>query len=121
MSAVATLTRKEKGIEFRAKHVDRCVGPCSHEEGKAILVGDYVCTVEGHGLMHALCAKGYCALINEEVAQQEADKLLDDELTLARAERIRERCRQLRDDLVPDQLIEPLEAHAFDLIASVKR
>lgn len=121
MSAVATFTRKETGIEFRAKHDDRCAGPCGHEHGREIRSGDPVHKVEGRGIMHALCAKSYCALINEEVAEQEADRALDDELTVARAERIRERCRQLRDDLVPDALVEPLEAHAFDLIASVKR
>jgi hypothetical protein len=118
---MATLTRKEMGIEFRAKHLDRCVGPCSNDEGKSIRVGDYVHKVEGHGLMHALCAKSYCALINEEVAEQEEQQVLDDELTVLRAERIRERCRQLRDNLVPEQLIEPIEAHAYDLIASVKQ
>jgi hypothetical protein len=121
VSAVATLTRKEMGIEFRAKHLDRCAGPCSNDDGKAIRVGDYVRKVEGHGLMHALCAKGYVELINEEVAEQEADRVLEDELTVLRAERIRQRCRALRDDLVPDALIEPIEAHAFDLIESVKR
>jgi hypothetical protein len=121
VSAVATLTRKEMGIEFRAKHLDRCVGPCHHDGGKTIRVGDYACKVDGHGLMHALCAKDYCTLINEEVAEQEADRVLEDELTILRAERIRERCRAMRDDLVSDALLEPIEAHAFDLIASVKR
>jgi hypothetical protein len=98
---VTELTRKTMGREVLAKRDGTCRS-CS----RPIEAGDdYVAKVDGVGWMHALCAKAYCDVINEEADQVE-DERGD------RDERFRQICRELRDLDVPEAAIEMIERFA---------
>lgn len=59
--AVAQLKTRRHGPEVLAKEDGPCKG-CD----KRIEAGEhYVCVVEGVGAMHALCARGYCQVLEE--------------------------------------------------------
>ena len=105
---MAELTPKTKGPEVPAGRRGTCAGPCIDADGKAIVPGEhYIAKVDGHGWMHALCAKAYCAAINEEVNQVAGERAAD----------IRQICRRLHDLDVPGEAIEPVERFAGELEA----
>lgn len=64
---MAELTTRRCGPEFLAKRDGPCKG-C----GKTIRGGeDYARVVDRVGTMHALCAKNYCAILEEHAEEGE--------------------------------------------------
>lgn len=103
---VAELVRKTAGPEVVAERDGTCKGPCGDPDGKAIRRGEhYIAKVDGRGWMHALCARAYCAEINEEVDLVEAERA-------ERDERFRQVCRELRELDVPEATIDAIEQFA---------
>jgi hypothetical protein len=59
--AVAELRTKTRGPEVLAKHD----GPCKRCPDPIRRGQDYICVVDGVGVMHAICAADYCRILEE--------------------------------------------------------
>jgi hypothetical protein len=110
--SVAVFTRKTMGPEVIADRDGSCHGPCKEPDGRAIRRGvHYIVKVDGvRGVFHALCAKSYCEVINEEVDLVEEEFAASE--GLRRAERLLDICAELRELDAPAEAIDSLAVHA---------